>query len=57
MEEVKDEEAILKKNPQEYMREVKRLKKEKEDMDQRLTDLTHHEILLQNLVAEGIIDE
>lgn len=57
IEEVKGEEEKLKANKFEYLREVKRLKKEKEDLDNRLVDLAGNEIILQNLLVEGVIDE
>lgn len=56
MEEVKEEEKMLADNKQGFLKSVKRLRTEKDTLNQELVDLRQVRSMLENLQRQGIVD-
>ena len=54
---VKDEEERLKEDRQTYLQETKRLRREKDELQERLRRARQSEIILDKLAKEGLIDQ
>jgi len=57
MREVKNEEEKLGQNKQEYLKQAKRLRTEKENLMQEVIQLRKSDQVLRQLQEEGIVDE
>lgn len=57
MEDVKDEEELLKRDKQMFLRQVKKLRTEKDKYLEENSNLRHCEKMVENLVRQGYINE
>ena len=56
IEDVKDEEQLLKKDKQGFLKAVKKLRTDKDKYYEEVTKLKSVETMMENLVRQGVID-
>jgi hypothetical protein len=56
LEEVKEEEKLLKENKQEFLKQVKKLKHDTHAFEEEKQELSRDHELVDNLLREGVID-
>jgi cell division septum initiation protein DivIVA len=57
MEEVKFEEELLKEDRQKFLQKTKRLKEERDYLQQQVNSISQSQQVIQQLYSQGLVDE